>query len=68
MTAAHDVDYFEVFAALRDLLAADRLGAYGSAEVLADRLHQEGFLPYRPPTFAMEVALETLHVDGEVLT
>ena len=56
----------DVLPALRLLLSQHPTTAYKSANTLARCLWTMRYLPYRPHTFEVEVALEALMIDAEV--
>ncbi len=56
-----------VLAALRDLFSKHPETTCCGAESLAELLRLGRFLPYRPPVFEVEAALEALRIEGEVV-
>ncbi len=56
----------EVLVALRELFSTHPEAMRCGPETLAGLLRLCGLLSHRPPTFAVEAALEALEVEGEV--
>jgi hypothetical protein len=57
----------DVLPALRELYSQQPAAPSKSPDTLARLLHLLRYVPRRPSTFEVEVAIEALRVEGEVL-